>query len=116
MTKVTFFKRDGVYFGFRETGHTGYGESGNDILCAALSAMTMLIVNTIEVAYDARVDYTIDDGAATITVKVPEILSDDGERRFAISGLLMGYMVQLADMQEEHYEFISVDEDENENI
>ncbi|MGM9634713.1 MAG: ribosomal-processing cysteine protease Prp, partial [Candidatus Avispirillum sp.] len=42
MTKVKFFRRGGFYYGFEETGHTGYGESGDDVLCAALSAMTML--------------------------------------------------------------------------
>ena len=51
MTNVTFFKRNGVYYGFKETGHTGYAEAGQDIFCSALSAMTMLIVNTIEISY-----------------------------------------------------------------
>lgn len=45
------FKRDGIFYGFRENGHTGYGESGDDILCSALSAMTMLIINTVEISY-----------------------------------------------------------------
>ena len=51
MTKITFFMSGGVRWGFEETGHTGYGESGDDVLCAALSAMTMLIVNAIEVTF-----------------------------------------------------------------
>ena len=70
MTKVTFFKRDGVYFGFEEQGHTGYGESGDDILCSALSAMTMLIINTVEISYASRVDYTIDEETTDIKLTV----------------------------------------------
>ena len=50
MTKITFFKRDGVFFGFKENGHTGFGEEGDDVLCAAISAMTMLIINTVEIS------------------------------------------------------------------
>ena len=49
MTKITFYKSNGAYYAFEETGHTGYGESGDDVLCAAISAMTMLIINAIEV-------------------------------------------------------------------
>ncbi|MBQ9921105.1 MAG: ribosomal-processing cysteine protease Prp [Clostridia bacterium] len=47
MTKIVFHKWDNVFYGFSEHGHTGYGESGDDVLCAAISAMTMLIINTI---------------------------------------------------------------------
>ncbi|MBQ2854780.1 MAG: ribosomal-processing cysteine protease Prp, partial [Oscillospiraceae bacterium] len=49
MTKIIFYKTDGVFYGFEEQGHTGFADSGEDILCAALSSMTMLIINAIEV-------------------------------------------------------------------
>ncbi|MEE1357098.1 MAG: ribosomal-processing cysteine protease Prp, partial [Clostridia bacterium] len=66
MTKVVFLKSGGVFCGFEEHGHTGYGEEGNDILCAAISSMTMLIINAIEVAYASDVDYTVDEQTADI--------------------------------------------------
>ena len=43
MTKIIFYRKDGVFYGFEEHGHTGYGESGDDVLCAALSAMTIFL-------------------------------------------------------------------------
>ena len=61
MTTITFYKSNGIYYGFEEQGHTGYGESGEDILCSALSSMTMLIINAIEVTYNCNVDYQIDE-------------------------------------------------------
>ena len=66
MTKITFFTSEGVFWGFEETGHTMYADEGNDVLCAALSSMTMLIINTIEVGFGSRVDYTIDEKSTTI--------------------------------------------------
>ena len=63
MVKITFFKRDGIYYGFRETGHAGYDEAGKDIVCAAVSAMTMLVINAIEVSYNSSVEYSIDEDA-----------------------------------------------------
>ena len=113
MTKVTFFKRNGVYYGFRETGHTGYGESGDDILCSALSAMTMLIINTIEISYASDVEYTIDEETTDITVKcmaaLPEY-SEDEKKQFAVSGLFAAYFFQLNDLTEEYYDFLEVNE------
>ena len=68
MTKIVFHKWDNVFYGFSEQGHTGYADAGEDILCSALSAMTMLIINTIEVSYASDVDYEIDDDDTRIVV------------------------------------------------
>ena len=113
MTNVTFYKRDGIYYGFKETGHTGYGESGDDILCSALSAMTMLIINTVEISYASNVEYTIDEETADIELKVLSALpeyEEDEKKRYAISGLLQWYFFQLNDLTEEYYDYLSVDE------
>ena len=112
MTKITFFRRDGVFYGFEEIGHTGYGESGEDILCAALSSMTMLIVNTIEVSFAGDVDYNIYEGEPKITVTSKNALEEfepDEKKRYAISGVFQGYFYELNDLIEEYYEFLDVD-------
>ena len=118
MTKVTFLKRGGAYYGFHETGHTGWGESGDDVLCAALSAMTMLIINVIEVSYGSSVEYTIDEKTTDITVKAYGALSDpDDRKRYAISGLIEGYFLQLNDMLEDYYDYLDVgEESEDANV
>ena len=112
MTKIVFFRKNGVYYGFEEEGHTGYGEAGDDVLCAALSAMTMLIVNTIEVAYASDIDYTVDEGAVRIEVKskaaLPEF-EDDEKKRYAVSGVFLAYYYQLSDMLEEYYDYLDVE-------
>ena len=112
MTKVIFYRADGVYYGFEEQGHTGFAESGNDILCAALSAMTMLIINTIEVAYATNVEYSIDDETTDIKVMVHSILPEykgDENKRYAVSGLIEGYYYQLNDMLEDYYDYLDVE-------
>ena len=112
MTKIVFFRKNGVYYGFEEQGHTGYGEAGDDVLCAALSAMTMLIINTIEVGYASDVDYNVNEGATTISVKsraaLPEF-EDDERKRYAVSGLFCSYFYQLNDLVEEYYDYLQVD-------
>ena len=112
MTKVVFLRRGGVYYGFREQGHTGYGEAGDDVLCAALSAMTMLIINAVEVAYASDVEYTIDEETTNISVicrsALPEF-EEDENKRYAVSGLFLAYYYQLNDLLEEYYDFLEVD-------
>ena len=94
MTTITFYRSGGVFYGFEERGHTGYGEEGWDILCSALSAMTMFLINTVEVAYASSVDYEIDDNTTTIRVRcraaLPEFEADE-LKRYAVSGIFLGY-------------------------
>ena len=112
MTKVVFFRSGGVFYGFEEQGHTGFAEEGNDILCAALSAMTMLIINTVEVAYASDVEYTIDDETTNVRVRSKAALvefEEDERKRYAVSGLFLSYFYQLSELCEEYYEFLDVE-------
>mgnify|MGYP002519508752 FL=1 len=115
MTKVVFYKKHGIYYGFHEVGHAGYGEFGTDIVCSALSAMTMLIVNTIETVWGVDVDYQIDEKTTDITVTVkealPEYASSD-EKQYAVSGLIEGYFYQLMDMLEDYSDYLDVEAEE----
>ena len=112
MTKIVFFRSDGIFYGFREEGHTGYGEAGDDILCAALSSMTMLLINSINVVFAGELDYTVDEGATEIMVQsksaLPEF-EEDERKRYAISGLFMSYYIQLNDLMEEYYDYLQVE-------
>ena len=112
MTKIVFYKSEGIFYGFEEQGHTGYGEAGDDVLCSALSAMTMLIINAIEVSYASEVEYTIDDKTTDIRLIAQGALpafEKNESKRFAVSGLIMAYYYQLNDLIEEYYDYLSVD-------
>ena len=117
MTTIIFYKTGGYYYGFEEQGHTGYGESGDDVLCAALSSMTMLLINTIEISYSSNVDYTIDEKTTDIRVIAKSALpkyEKDEKKQYAISGLIQAYFFQLMDLVEDYYEFLDVKEIEKE--
>ena len=40
MVTLTMLCKDGRTVGFTSTGHAGYGEAGEDIVCSAISALT----------------------------------------------------------------------------
>ena len=111
MTTIVFYKTDGFYYGFEEQGHTGYAESGEDILCSALSSMTMLIINSIEVSYASSVEYTIDEKTADIKLIARSALpkyEKDEKKQYAVSGLIQAYYYQLMDLIEDYYDYLDV--------
>lgn len=43
MTEITVFRRRGVICGLKVFGHSGFADSGNDIVCAAVSALVQAL-------------------------------------------------------------------------
>ena len=110
MTTITFFRSDGIFYGFEEKGHVGFGDYGNDPFCAMLSSLTMYIVSATEDIYHGKIVYDINDKDTIITVKSPSALPEfeaDERVRFAVSGLFLTYYNMLEDMllHDDMYEF-----------
>ena len=110
MTNITFFRSDGIFYGFEEKGHVGYGEWGSDPVCAMLSSLTMYIVDAIEDVYHGEVRYDINDDDTVITVRSRSALpahEADERVRYAVSGLFLTYYKMLEDMllHDDMYEF-----------
>jgi uncharacterized protein YsxB (DUF464 family) len=110
MTNITFYRSDGIFYGFEESGHVGYAEFGSDPFCAMLSSITMYIVDAIEEIYHGKVDYKINEDDTVITVQSPSALpayEADERVRFAVSGLFLTYYKMLEDMllHDDMYEF-----------
>lgn len=73
MTTITVLYKGASIIGFRAKGHAGYAEHGEDIVCAAVSAITQtaLIGITENISCpcsvdisDGRLELIIDDSAA----------------------------------------------------
>ena len=58
MITITVFKHQDQYRGFRSSGHAGYAEEGSDIICAAVSALTVNAINSIEGYLELRLEGT----------------------------------------------------------
>ena len=75
--------------------------------------MTMLLINTIEVSFASDVEYTIDDDSADITFFARGALSEfesDEKKRYAVSGAMYAFYLQINDLIEEYYDYIDVAE------
>ena len=62
MTHVTFFRTGKHLYGFDCTGHAGYAEAGEDIVCSAISVLTQTaVIGLTEVAH-LPADVSVTDG------------------------------------------------------
>lgn len=48
MIRADFKKKNGNLTGFGIKGHSGYAQSGSDIVCAAVSSAVQLVVNILD--------------------------------------------------------------------
>ncbi|HBR31166.1 MAG: ribosomal-processing cysteine protease Prp [Eubacteriales bacterium] len=101
MTKAVFWIENGEYIGFEISGHTGNNIIGKDIVCAAISAMTMLTVNTICDVYKQRANTSIDDSRASVSFKLKS-------RNKGSLGLIRGFYNELAALKEDYPENIDI--------
>ncbi len=58
MVNVTFIRRDDVICGFISEGHAGYAAEGEDIVCSAVSVLTLNTCNALETFTEDS--YTLD--------------------------------------------------------
>ncbi len=80
MTRAVFYRRNGRLIGFDIKGHSGYAESGSDIVCAAVSTLTELVECTINDQANAGADVTVDSKRAEITLRLPETLCEEKQK------------------------------------
>ena len=74
MTAVTIYKRSGQYTGFSIEGHAGYGKEGEDIVCAAVSVLSLNTLNSIEAFTEDSFSGEQKDGY--LSCSFPEPLSE----------------------------------------
>lgn len=92
MIYASFIKKNGKFQSFRISGHSGYAEQGSDIVCAAVSSMAMLVINTVSEDFGVPVGLRVDEAAATIDFA----LKDSDDRACALIAGLQRELASLA--------------------
>ena len=80
MTTVTITKSSDDNFKKIEVkGHAGYGELNKDIVCSAISTMTITLVNSIEKLTDDWFSGSVDPDNGIITLELSENPSKEAD-------------------------------------
>ena len=104
MTKCEFFTQDDRITGFSVSGHSGYAEAGQDIVCAAISAVVTMAEATINDVCGAKAKVRVKSDTARITLTLPA--SCDEEE--SIQAVLAGMMLTLISMRDDYPDYIEV--------
>ena len=100
-----FVIRDNKVLAFSVEGHSGLAEAGSDVLCASVSAMATLVINTLTEVFFADLTLEIDEEKPRIFCRLNSV-SKEGER--GAEGILYGFYLQLKDLAEVYPENLSI--------
>lgn len=71
MIRVKFFVGNRQLKGFQISGHAGFAENGEDIVCASVSSAAYMAANTVTDIIRADAEAAADDGTMTLLVNEP---------------------------------------------
>ena len=74
MIKAVFERSGGEFKGFSVSGHSGYSESGSDIVCASVSSAVMLSCNAATEVFKLKAD--VKAGADSVSLRLHD--NDNG--------------------------------------
>ena len=106
MTTVTFLTEDARIIGFDVQGHSGWGESGEDIVCAAITSAVRLVEATVNDVMGLCAAVKVREADASISLRLPGGLANTAES--TCLNLLTGLMVYLAQLHDEYPDNIEV--------
>lgn len=104
MTKVDFFTQEDRITGFCVSGHSGYGEEGADIVCAAVSTAVKMAEATLNEVLGVRAKTRVNADEARVTLTLPAA----SEEEDAAQAVLAGMMIILCDLRDEYPDYIEV--------
>ncbi|MBQ2445653.1 MAG: ribosomal-processing cysteine protease Prp [Oscillospiraceae bacterium] len=104
MTKVEIFNQDGRINGFSVSGHSGYGEEGSDIVCAAVSAAVQFAECTINDVLGNHANTKVREDEPRITLTLPATCDDED----AVQAVLTGFMLTMCSLRDDYPDYIEV--------
>ncbi len=69
MIKAVFYKKNGIFTGYSISGHAGYADEGEDVVCASVSSAAMLTANTVTDFLKADADVSVKKNLLELMLK-----------------------------------------------
>ncbi|MBO4384746.1 MAG: ribosomal-processing cysteine protease Prp [Clostridia bacterium] len=104
MTRITVRYSEGRPIGFTAKGHSGYADKGEDIVCAAVSALTQTAYLGVTELAHAAVDAEQKDGELRLMLR-PEITGEEREKaELILETMLLG----LRSIEEKYSDYLKI--------
>jgi uncharacterized protein YsxB (DUF464 family) len=107
MITVRFEKCDGNVRSVRVTGHSGYADAGEDIVCSGISVLTIAVINGLTEVVglrDEAVIVSLEPGHTAFNVP----LSNDPQKKIAIAALIDTYELNVRATADEYQDYVKV--------
>ena len=100
MIQVLVKKQNGTINGFHIEGHSGYADRGNDIICAAVSALAINCMNSIEEFTQDEFSVGSDEERGMIDFFIPGKVSEQSE--LLLKSMIFGIQ-KISESYGDHY-------------
>ena len=104
MTRCEFFTENDRITGFSISGHSGYAESGADIVCAAVSAVVTMAEATVNDVCGAKAKVRVKGEDARVTLTLPASCDEED----TVQAVLAGMMLTLCSLRDDYPDYIEV--------
>lgn len=104
MTTIRFFRDHDRILGFSCVGHSGYAESGEDIVCAAVTSAIRLAECTINDVLRGGAEVKVTPEDAAISLK----LSPSGAMQAECGAVLTGLFLYMSELSKENPDHLTV--------
>ncbi len=108
MIAVVFKKQADRIIGVKISGHSGYAEAGQDIVCAAVTSAVRLCECTINDVIGADASVSVNEKLAEIKLLLPKHLSEYINDK--CQAVFEGLNLHLSALEEEYPQYITVSE------
>ena len=111
MINITIIKSNNKIMTIEATGHSGYAESGKDIVCSAVSTLTQALINGLIEVVKITPKYVIDEEIPHLSVSLPKDI--DGEKFKQAQVLMSSTYLALKQVADSYKKFIKIKEKQN---
>ncbi len=91
---------DKTIFGFEINGHSGYAETGSDIVCASISSCAYMVANTVTDVY--HIDAEIETQNGFLRFLVPIAKANE------LQPLFEGFRLHLNELSKDYRKYLKV--------
>lgn len=107
MTDITIIKRNNYIVEVNCSGHTGYAGKGEDIVCAALSAIVQTALLGLLSVVGINVNYKVNEDKGQLHFSLPSGLSEANKQK---AGIVLDTMLcGLSDIKTEYSDFFNLE-------
>lgn len=107
MTDITVYRKNNSIVEVSASGHTGYGEQGEDIVCAGVSTLIQSALLGLLQVVGINVKYTVNEEQGSLRFTLPDKLTR--EERHDADIVLNTMLAGLTDFYGEYSDYINLE-------